>query len=231
IVFIDAPHVLEIPTEAGSFEKFDSAAIPNSSGETDPKLVPRCWWRANRNESGLTEFVGFDETMEYLRKVLDEQGPFQACLGFSQGAALAAILSTAIENPNVHPAFSRPPALTQDRFRSVVLVSGFRMDVPEKWYINPNSDDRKLRTKSLHVLGRSDLIVGEDRSLPLIDCFKEARVEWHDGGHFVPSTKNWRTFFSEYLHSFDEVEGSTVPSPTAATIQSSSKANENDPKL
>ena len=37
-------------------------------------------------------------------------------------------------------------------------------------------------TPTLHVLGRTDVIVVEERSRNLLDVSANKRVEWHDGG-------------------------------------------------
>lgn len=37
-------------------------------------------------------------------------------------------------------------------------------------------------TKTLHVLGKNDVIVVEERSRTLVERSANGRVEWHDGG-------------------------------------------------
>jgi len=73
-------------------------------------------------------------------------------------------------------------------------------------------------TPTLHVIGRNDIIVIEERTKALLDVSAKKRVEEHDGGHFVPSKANWRNFFRDYLH--DPL--GNVPSPG---LSSSSATN------
>lgn len=47
----------------------------------------------------------------------------------------------------------------------------------------------------LHVIGRTDVVVSEERSQSLIDKCENSRVEYHTGGHFTPSKASWRHFF------------------------------------
>jgi hypothetical protein len=49
------------------------------------------------------------------------------------------------------------------------------------------------------VLGKADAIVAEDRTGPFVAAFATPRVEYHEGGHTVPSQKNWRTFLAAYM--------------------------------
>jgi predicted alpha/beta hydrolase family esterase len=48
---------------------------------------------------------------------------------------------------------------------------------------------------TLHVVGRNDTLVTLERSQTLIDKCENARVEFHEGGHFTPSKSSWRHFF------------------------------------
>ncbi|EGG12783.1 uncharacterized protein MELLADRAFT_101314 [Melampsora larici-populina 98AG31] len=164
MVFVDAPHVIDVPTVgAGAFEKF-----------TDAELIPRAWWSSKEPEqTGLPHKVyeGLD------------------------GAALAAVLSSVLEYPNLHTAFSDLKDQTdgQKAFKAVVLVAGFKLDLPPEWYgVRPDSDNR---------------------SEPLVSAFMNPRVEWHDGSHFVPSKKSWRDFFCNYVQKLDQTDESLIPSP------------------
>ena len=42
--------------------------------------------------------------------------------------------------------------------------------------------DPNFSTPILHILGRTDIIVVEERSKELLDISANKRVEWHDGG-------------------------------------------------
>lgn len=48
---------------------------------------------ATRTKPNLIDPQGVEESMEYLRQVWEEQGPFDGLLGFSQGAAMASIFN------------------------------------------------------------------------------------------------------------------------------------------
>lgn len=191
LVFVDPPHVVEISTT--SSEQFDSTATADSD---DPKTIPRAWWFA-KAEEGRRHFTQFNESLVYLRKVLDEQGQFDAVWGFSQGATAAAILTALLERPQLHPAFkgiSHPP------FKFAIISCGF-LPLDESL---TELFSKPVETPSLHIIGRGDTIVGPERSQPLIDSFLEPRVEFHDGGHFTPAKQSWRVFFKAYLSSFHE---------------------------
>jgi hypothetical protein len=85
-------------------------------------------------------------------------------------------------------------------------------------------------TPTLHVLGRTDVVVVEERSKQLLEVSAVKRVEYHPGGtfafvcarsetltegrmrvgHFVPASKPWREFFSAWM----DDPTAKIPSPT-----------------
>lgn len=165
-------------TDANKFDS-DASAAPTSEADT-----PRAWWFAERapSDGHFRKFKQFDETLEYLRDILEKQH-FDGVFGFSQGAACAAILAALCENPQLDPVFARPsqdPNVTWPPapLKFAILSAGFfPLDPRTAAYF-----DTPLKTPTLHVLGRADTIVGEDRSVPLTKVFDDSRVEWHDGG-------------------------------------------------
>ncbi|GAA6032756.1 hypothetical protein JCM8097_000776 [Rhodosporidiobolus ruineniae] len=222
LVFVDPPHVVEVPTDSNSAaemkDKFDS----DVSADT-----PRAWWfgKTDPSDGHYRKFDKFDETLHYLRNILETQGPFDGVLGFSQGAACGAILTALLENPSLDPVFA---ASAQDAsvawphppLKFAILSAGFfPLDPKTSAYF-----DKKPKTPTLHILGRGDTIVGEERSVPLTQAFEDARVEWHDGGHHTPSKASWRNFIKAYIACFAEggagVEGAkALPSPSAGEAE------------
>lgn len=97
--------------------------------------------------------------------------------------------------------------------RFCVAVSGFKVAGPLSAAVFSDG----YMTPTLHVLGKNDILVVEERSQVLIDVSKTKRVEMHDGGvypcaqhallshtiflegHFVPSKASWRTFLKAYM--------------------------------
>jgi hypothetical protein len=94
-------------------------------------------------------------------------------------------------------------------------------------------------TPTLHVIGKNDIIVIEERSKTLVEVSDNKRVEEHDGGvliihslgclllllifcppgHFVPSKANWRYFFRDYL--LDPLGNVPSPGPSSSLATNS----------
>ncbi|GAA5936800.1 hypothetical protein JCM3775_002709 [Rhodotorula graminis] len=203
LIFVDAPNILLRPT----------MAYDNSPDEPyAPKDEPRSWWHAQSND-GFEDPRELDRTLYYLRTVLEREGPVDGIFGFSQGAATAAILCALVARPWLHPAFSSPAspgvAWPPVPFKFAVLCSGY---LPldrrcESWFDSP------VAIPTLHVLGRSDVVAPNERTLANVPRFSNSRVEWHEGGHYIPRKPHFAHIFKEFIlsNTFPVVEPPLFP--------------------
>ncbi|KAJ7135459.1 serine hydrolase FSH [Mycena crocata] len=193
-VFVDGPIILQPVDLSGSVPQSTSPATTVDAlgaSEAFEMDESRAWWKWNENK---TEPIGLPESLKVLRDVLKTR-TFDGIFGFSQGAAAAALLSALLERPHVYPPFlidGKPP---HPPLKFCVAVSGFRVSGS----IADTIFATNYSTPTLHIIGKTDIIVVEERSQKLVNVSTNARVEEHDGGHFVPSKANWRKFFAAYL--------------------------------
>ncbi|TFK94280.1 hypothetical protein K466DRAFT_561233 [Polyporus arcularius HHB13444] len=197
-----------------------------ASTDSDPALAPRGWWKA---DAARTKTIGVEDSIVQLRDVLSKDH-YDGIFGFrltrspSQGAAMAALIAALLEKPDVYPPFlidGKPP---HPPVTFCVAAAGFR---PK----SPLCDSILLPTYStptLHILGRTDVIVVEERSKQLLEVSANKRVEWHDGGHFIPSKANWRNFFKAYLK--DPLGEIPSPGPATASQPASGTATPETPR-
>ncbi|EMD32934.1 hypothetical protein CERSUDRAFT_118363 [Gelatoporia subvermispora B] len=217
-VFVEAPHILSPVDLTASFSSTNTTlsdlGAAEAADETDPALAPRAWWKA---DAARTQTIGLEESLIFLRDILKETH-FDGVFGFSQGASMAAILAALLERPEVFPAFLVDGKSPHPPFQFCISVAGFRPRSPlcDTIFLPSYS------TPTLHVLGRNDIIVVEERSKTLLEVSSNKRVEWHDGGHFVPSKANWRNFFRSYLR--DPLGAVPSPGPAAVSAPQSGTA-------
>ncbi|KAF2472398.1 uncharacterized protein BDR25DRAFT_14043 [Lindgomyces ingoldianus] len=153
------------------------------------------------------------EAKEFIREIIETEGPFDACIGFSQGAALLAsvILDHQEENPFGEGLFkfavficgsSGLSVSTTTSGASTPLRSGanspfsqsatsLTSDDGEWSKIDPvqlKLDGKRIRIPTAHIYGSKD--DAYDESLRLRDMCEESggrRVEFdHRGGHEIP---------------------------------------------
>ncbi|KAF5392762.1 hypothetical protein D9757_001037 [Collybiopsis confluens] len=202
-VFIDAPHVLQpvdlpSPAQVGYFSGMDS-----ESANKDPQ---RGWWKSQNVQSIST---GLEVTLVLLKDVLKTQGKFDGVVGFSQGAVLAALLCGLLENPEKYPSWFEGGKAPHPPFQFCVAIAGYKpLDPLGASLLTPS-----YKTPTLHVVGNTDIVVTPERSQSLIDVSLNGRVEFHDGGHFVPIKSTWRKFLAEYMRNPSD----DLPSPNGST--------------
>ncbi|XP_061752746.1 esterase OVCA2 isoform X2 [Nerophis ophidion] len=182
LVYVDAPHcVVQVQeNHVGS----------NAGGDQDS----RGWWFSDP-ESGTfsaqqqcEESSGLEESVAAVREAVKLRGPFDGILGFSQGAALVAILC-ALQEQHAEPDFG---------FRFAILVAAFRSACAEhqRFYSAP------VRMPSLHVFGLEDRVIPDSMSRELLPCFLDPQVLTHPGGHFVPAASAHRKTYQDFLEAF-----------------------------
>ncbi|KAL1987711.1 hypothetical protein VTN96DRAFT_2551 [Rasamsonia emersonii] len=204
--------------------RLDPADIPGYTPANDgedskeKEIEAYGWWRRS-NTTDPPEYIGLEDGLNTVAKVLRDEGPFDGVVGFSQGASMAAMIASLLE-PNRAAAFAHftdaktasdgfdlpedklvsgipfpssfdPSNLSHPPLKFAICYSGFRAPGPRYrgFYENP-----PIQTPVLHVLGSLDAVVEESRSRALInacagDPEKEGKVVWHPGGHFLPGQR------------------------------------------
>ena len=154
-------------------------------------------------------YEGLEEGLGAVAKTIREEGPFDGVVGFSQGAAAAAMVASLLEGRR-REAFEKAEegggmgylgsfleegggggvdGFVQGPLKFAVCYSGFR--APGRRYVG--FYEPKIRTPVLNVLGQLDVVVEEVRARKLVSACEggDERVVVHPGGHFVPSQKPW----------------------------------------
>lgn len=164
-------------------------APPNASGG-------RSWW--NAVESGDADgagnakrYEGWRETRAWAVAFFEKSAPIDGVFGFSQGAALAALL-VGLRAPDGVPSAERPL-----HFACAMLVSGFVSRDPAHAALYQSRASFAL--PSLHILGRTDRIVPPEASLALAAYFEKPIVIEHDGGHSIACSVDVRGAVAAFL--------------------------------
>ncbi|KAJ7615390.1 serine hydrolase FSH, partial [Roridomyces roridus] len=185
-VYVDAPHILLAVDLPGS-----ALSQASASAVTISDHPARAWWRFLYT---MRDVEAVHKSFEYMRRVLEEQGPFDGILGFSQGASFAAMIVAHMENQDMPGCLLR--GVNHPQFQFAILLSGFF--APCDVVALPRVP---IRTPSLHIFGIHDIMVSPENMARLTTYFDAPRVEVHAGGHFIPRTQAWTRFIAAYLKS------------------------------
>ncbi|XP_027718155.1 esterase OVCA2 [Vombatus ursinus] len=165
------------------------------AGPHSPEEEPRGWWFSDPEAAVFSaleepaECRGLEEALSVIGRAMAECGPLDGLLGFSQGAALAALVCALGQAGD--PRFPLP--------RFVILISGFRPRGPKLAQPFPQAP---LLLPSLHVLGETDRVIPSQESLELAGCFSGAVTLSHPGGHFIPAASPQRQAYLKFLDQF-----------------------------
>jgi dihydrofolate reductase len=127
------------------------------------------WWRYGADDFDV------DDAMDVIQNGCETE-EIEGIVGFSQGGGLTGLLAARYKEllPNL---------------KFVIIFSGFKLK-PTKFdeFYEPS-----LEIPSLHVIGELDTVVEEGRSLKLYDVSHEEKrtLLKHQGGHFVPNSKDF----------------------------------------
>ncbi|XP_062448565.1 esterase OVCA2 [Rhea pennata] len=173
-----------------------SAPHPVPGGDGDSDDDPRGWWFSGPGTFEAQEEAaapaGLEESLAAVAAALAERGPFDGLLGFSQGAALAAMVCAlqARGDPRFPVAFA-------------VLVAGFASCAPahSHFYQQP------IALPTLHVVGDADAVITPRLSYELAQHFVEPVVLTHPGGHFVPAAAPQKKAYLDFLDRFCPAQG------------------------
>ncbi|KAF7632396.1 FSH1 domain-containing protein [Meloidogyne graminicola] len=150
----------------------------------------RAWWFSNREQRSFssrevcTIADGFEESVEYTLEYINNQGPFDGFLGFSQGSSFIHLLLAS--NPSLNVRF-------------VILFSGFK----SLSSVHTQLTTVKISIKSLHIWGLNDeIVLPKNSELLAEESFKEAQICTHSGRHCVPPLREIRGRLEEFLDQF-----------------------------
>jgi fermentation-respiration switch protein FrsA (DUF1100 family) len=179
---------LTYPTGPLQLRASDVPGLDPSTTTSDAEDIEAYGWWRRSNTADPPEYIGIDDGLSEVSKTLAQQGPFDGVVGFSQGAALAAMVSSLLEaGPERREAFRRfhanesssssslsipfPPSFNQLQhppMKFCILYSGFVApgERYRAFYYSP-----RISTPSFHFIGSLDSVVEEGRSRTLFDAF------------------------------------------------------------
>ncbi|HXA47226.1 MAG TPA: hypothetical protein VNW52_06330, partial [Burkholderiaceae bacterium] len=160
------------------------------------------WWHAIRDESSpdakgpgvdkaAARYKGWSRTQEWIVSLFKKEGPFDGVFGFSQGAALAALL-VGLRSPDGKPT-AREPLI----FNFAIMVGAFLANDPA--LASLYDDKTCYDLPSVHIIGQSDFIVPSDYSYDVSRQFKNPLLLEHSGGHVIAGTTEIRKQVATFL--------------------------------
>ncbi|XP_017777791.1 PREDICTED: esterase AGAP003155 [Nicrophorus vespilloides] len=185
--YVTAPHKVILVDELNN----DGEEV-NIGQSADEEQYGWFFNRDNKTYRGIRKggpAVGFEESLKFIEKVVEEQGPFNGIMGFSQGACFVGLLCDL-----------QARGMLPYKFDFAIMASGFKSDcLPHKKYYS-----EPISIPTLHIYGETDNIIPTEMSKSLATVFGEPLEISHPGGHYLPATavqkKDYQTFFKLFMN-------------------------------
>jgi hypothetical protein len=193
---------LYYPTAPINLEPADIPGFTTSAleGETPEKSDAWGWFK---REVGGGLYIGLEEGLQTILDSIHENGGIDGVIGFSQGAAVAALVAALLEPGRIEvfekvkakdaSAFAYPESW-KELHAQVQQNGGLKFAVSYAGFWAPHPAyaafyEPKIATPLLNVIGSLDSVVEEHRSTGLVERCVDQKVVRHPGGHFVPVGK------------------------------------------
>lgn len=143
----------------------------------------KTWWTYNDSK-----LVGLETALKCVIDTLNES-EFDGLLGFSQGACLVALIASISNNSKNHD------LQLKRKIKFLIIACGFKSRDPEHEFFYTS----KIDIPSLHLFGKGDDLVSEERSRSLLQSFVNP-IEFHfDGNHVFPTKAEARAVIKDFL--------------------------------
>lgn len=207
LVFIDAPYELCFVYQPLTSDDCGRKSLPMN--ETPPKhnckkrfawLIEPSFvvgsqvdWKAADAPFDPVQYQkqtsGFDSSLAYLKAIFAKLGPFDGILGFSQGAAMTALLCA-----------HKDELRGKIDFRFTILCSGFAINLSDL-------EQGSINCPSLHIFGSDpgkDRQICNEASEDLAKYFEDGSrtIIQHDCGHIIPTRPLYVDEIKDFLRRF-----------------------------
>lgn len=147
--------------------------------------------------SEISSELNLDDTIQYVADYIKTNGPYDGIVGFSQGAAVAAIVTNRIQElVPTHPEFKLSLLISAYSFTEPDPAHEGQLRIAKKFQADftPRPDSN---TEMLLIYGAADQAVPAVRAQYLANLYKKALQHpeqvneyEHPGGHMVPNKKD-----------------------------------------
>ncbi|KAK8074400.1 serine hydrolase [Apiospora hydei] len=180
---------------------------PEGAEEDDGKPTDNWGWF--QHDEGTGAYRGFDNGMQTIADAIRDAGGVDGVMGFSQGAAFAAMVASAMEAGRTLPSDEKlsnwatqlRSANSNKPLKFCVVYSGFVGRDPDlQWlYEGGFATPSPARVRRARHGGERGPDAGAVGKVHAYRKGGKAQVLVHPGGHFVPVKKEWTTPVAGWL--------------------------------
>ena len=195
LIYCEAPHDVPKKVEEAAVKQETENSLQASEEKAEEiNSAEKGWWLKSSECPERNFESDFKKTLQYINEVFEANQPIDGVWGFSMGGIFSSMLAKiALENSNT-PSISEYKAI---RFNFVIIAAASKS--VESFHEQFYDLSKKISMPSLHIIGKADKLVAEEKALQLADYFDEPQVYIHEQGHFIPCNAESKKAYSDFL--------------------------------
>ncbi|KAF7595561.1 Ovarian cancer-associated protein 2 [Aspergillus hancockii] len=165
-------------------------------------------WGYGDFEQGRVQ--GVEQSISLVMETIKREGPFVGIIGFSTGAALAAIVASLIELSEYCVGSDEKPLRA---FHFIVAFSGFKLEHSSYEYLY----EFPIQTPTIHFIGQLDSFIPESLTLQLAQKCAKSTLKYFYGTHHIPRCSDTVRCLSDFISqnvNLDTTEGVKTSLPS-----------------
>ena len=193
IEFIYCEALHDVPRKnAESNSSSDAKEIVEEKTEDSQGLEKGWWLKSSENPERNFE-NDFDQTLSLINDIF-QTNKIDGVWGFSMGGILASILARISfenrDNLNCH----KYKAIN---FNFVIIAAASQSsEMHHAVFYDLNT---RIDMPSLHIIGKTDKLVPEEKALELAHYFVDPIIYVHEQGHFIPNNTDSKKVYSDFF--------------------------------
>ncbi|KAJ1907867.1 hypothetical protein LPJ81_000479 [Coemansia sp. IMI 209127] len=170
------------------------------------------WWWARKSKT--TEYRGLEKALRQMGEILNEQGPFDGILGFSQGGCLGIIVSALLAGRTQSDGLGFGMEVNHPPIKFMVLAGPFLLNDPRYQYLY----SEKLNIPSFHMSGEYDTVITREEAHASSDVFVDPVVFDFVGGHYIPQTPQCNRAMASFVAPFIPGVQADIAQPSQGVV-------------
>lgn len=177
------------------------AEMATFNGMTSPEDgVRRAWGRYGKGVGSSAELM-----LDYVRNIIEDEGPFHGVIGASEGGSAAA--TVLFDQLGLARKHGQPCPIQCGIF----FVSTPPMTEDGEGCLLCDDDDRRITIPTCHIYSEKDLLCWMAKALQNV-CQEDGKtIILHEGGHTIPHTEKLMADVAEFVRRVKQ--GSTQETP------------------
>jgi hypothetical protein len=186
-IYCEAPH--NVPNNVSEISSNEPRETDGEKSDDSQKG----WWLKSSENPERNGQYDFEKTLEHINEIFS-LNKIHGVWGFSMGGIVASMLARiCIENREKNNNFK----FKSIDFNFVIIAAASKS--PEIFHKAFYDFGNKISIPSLHIIGKTDKLVPEDKALELAECFLDPVIFAHDQGHFIPCNADAKKVYLDFF--------------------------------